>query len=521
MSKNAKRILLGLGAGLGLLAFGISGVEAGQLMKKGQTDLVPFSSYSAKQNSYKVAYEFYQPGGTVTSTQKTVIAISFNQTEISDGQVGAPFTVTFSFPDNNAEFAISGSNYIWVLTNNSTTVNATTIFAASEPGANGPSISLSSGKLANPSNMTAGTYYLMQVQWTDNDTDGARGLIDGNDTFSNPTNPVINLKNIQASCSGSVPWKLAASISGANGNIGFPQASFAYVTPQYSFLAPTGLNFNAELDVDTNFATFVYPQSNSNVANNVSIRSTLNIGITDNFDVDPYNWIVWSSGQIFNVNFTLSSLNSEPGVKDITYCSKVNDSTWNCALSNVSGGNFPINLTLDGTTKNNFTEWSLSNYTVASPTNISICPTPSFTQSIGKWWGGVEAIVPFVKSDRANGAQTYIVLYNRRNVPADVYATALLKNSDKLVVPKTKVATIPAQGTIKLTADDLKNSLSDELGDYDMSKGVPIKFLVYVPSVPNTGADPYVEGIVVSVYGNTQRTVPLKFRQGRHGDYTE
>jgi len=526
MSKNVKKILLGLSAGVGLITFGISGVDAGQLMKKGEGEntLVPFSSYPAIQNSYKVGYEIYQPGVTVTSTQKTVIAISFNENEISNGTVEAPFTVTFTFPDNNAEFAIAGSNYIWVLTDDPKSVH--TIYAASEPGANGPSISLSSGKLLNPQPLKAGTYYLMQVQWTDNSI-FSNGLIDSYDTFGKPTNPAVNLKNIQATCSGSAPWKLTASISGSNGNIAFPQVSFAYVTPQYSFSQIVPPDFTAELDADNGFKTFV-PSTNISNISSTTLNSTLTIQITDNANVDTYNWIAWSSGAIFDIKFALSSLNPEPGVKSITIdgvnCTTADNSTWNCESPNISGSNnsYNITLTLDENTTNNPTEWFLQNLTITSTTLSSLCNVSTYAkQSIGVWWGGVEAIVPFVKSDPNSGAQTYIVLYNRRDKDADVYATALLKNSGTLVVPKTKIGTIPAQGSIRFTADDLKRLLP-ELSDYDMSKGVPIKFLVYVPSAyREKGIDPYVEGIVVSVYGNAQRSVPLKFRQARHGDYNE
>jgi hypothetical protein len=465
----------------------------------------------------------YQPGVTVTSSNQTVIALSFDPAEIAGGAVQPPFTVTFSFPDNNADFATTGSksNYIWVLTNDTANVNEATIFAASEPGVNGPSISLSSGKLLTPKPLQAGTYYLMQVQWTDNGT--SSGLIDSNDTFGNPTNPAVNLKNIQATCSGSAPWKLTASISGANGNIAFPQVSFAYVTPQYSFSKIVFPDFTAELDADNEFKTFVPLNS----ITELSLNSILTMQITDNANVDSYNWIAWSTGTIFDIKFALSSLNPEPGVQSITIersaCTTADNSTWNCEIPNTAGGDYNITINLNGNATNNPTEWFLGNLTVTSSTFNPLCYVPSITQqSIGVWWGGVEAIVPFVKSDPNSGAQTYIVLYNRRDKDADVYATALLKNSDKLVMPKTKIGTIPAQGSIRFTADDLKRLLP-ELTDYDMVKGVPIKFLVYVPSalIFEERIDPYVEGIVVSVYGNAQRSVPLKFRIYRHGAYTE
>jgi hypothetical protein len=302
--------------------------------------------------------------------------------------------------------------------------------------------------------------------------------------------------------------------------------SFAYVTPQYSFSKIEPPGFTAELDADNEFKVFVYPGTDVTTAND-TLESSLNIQIKDNTQGEDYNWIAWSSGAIFDIGFTLSSINPEPGVKSITIdsnsCTKADNSTWNCEIPNTSGSNnYNIKLTLDQETANNPTEWFLGNFTITSSTLNSICALPSIPpRSIGVWWGGVEAIVPFVKSDPANGAQTYIVLYNRRDKAADVYATALLKNSEKLVMPKTKIGTIPAQGSIRFTADDLK-SLLPELSDYDMVKGVPIKFLVYVPSAPETkGVDPYIEGIVVSVYGNAQRSVPLKFREGRHGYYNE
>jgi hypothetical protein len=48
MSKNVKKILLGLSAGVGLITFGISGVDAGQLLKRGANNTpISFSTYPA------------------------------------------------------------------------------------------------------------------------------------------------------------------------------------------------------------------------------------------------------------------------------------------------------------------------------------------------------------------------------------------------------------------------------------------------------------------------------------------
>jgi len=176
--------------------------------------------------------------------------------------------------------------------------------------------------------------------------------------------------------------------------------------------------------------------------------------------------------------------------------------------------------------------------------NLCIAIPPS---SVGVWYGGVEAIVPFVKSDPAVGAQTYIIFYNRRDVDVPVYARAMLQDSAPIVISaREPIATIPAHGQIKLTADQLQ-SLLPELAGYNMANGVPIKFMFRVPSqsltnnISLTGnvnlvtgdaaatgtltnlnpLDPYIEGIVVSVYGSEHRSVPLKFKFFKQGSYNE
>jgi hypothetical protein len=96
---------------------------------------------------------------------------------------------------------------------------------------------------------------------------------------------------------------------------------------------------------------------------------------------------------------------------------------------------------------------------------------------------------------------------------------------------------IPAGGLITITDQDIGAFVPG----YDMSQGLPVKFNIRVPSqigtTTSTGNwffngdtsatlthqnpyDPFVEGIVVSIVpGGGQRSIPLKFKSFKNGEY--
>ena len=545
-----------------LTGFLVCQAQAGQILKATSGPLTPFSTYPSTASSYKTALEIYNPAITATSSTTGIVALNFAPTEVSGVSVIAPHTVTFRFTDGDASFAVAGPGYVWVLTNNPTLGAGTNIYAASTVGAVGSTLTLSSGNVnctANAStncNIPSATpLYLVQASWTDTVADGLVGI---GDTFGAIRNVSANLINKSADCNTRPVWPLSASISGTNGNIQFPVVSFTYVTPQITITNPASGSLNAELNSDTDFATFVLG-SGDNVTDkkiiNDNPKTTSGFYFVTNLQAaEIWNWIAWVAGPTCSLTFDLQSVNAEPGVSSITFnenlCTETTqDKVWRCssgAFTPTPTTDLDLVLNVDGTTINNPTIWSVNNLTATGIRCYNSNP-----RTVGVWYGGVEALVPFVKSDPAVGAQTYVVFYNRRDVDVPVYAKALINDASPILISLNPIATIPANSKIQFTADQLK-TLLPELASYDMSKGIPIKFMFRIPSqsltnsisgtaVPNAAGtigtdnkinisgtltnvnpyDPYIEGIVVSVYGSEHRSVPLKFKFFKQGSYNE
>jgi len=535
-----------------LTGFLVCQAQAGLILKADPTginNLLPFSVYPSTASSYKTALEIYNPNITATSSNKGIVALQFDVTEIFGGTVTAPVTVTFRFTDGDASFAIAGPNYVWVLTNDPTLAAANRdVYAASSAGAVGPTITLTSGNVNCASNASGSCdipsnkpLYLVQASWSDG---GALlnvagkidvGLHGTSNELSSPTSVSANLINKKADCNTHPVWPLSASISGTSGNIQFPVVSFTYVTPQISVTNPASGSLNAELNSDTDFKTFVLGSgSGPNVTAAITINDNPAAGsgfyvVTDLASTEPWNWIAWTTGANCSLSFDLQSVNPEPGVSSITFntnaCTANSTKTqWQCSSGLFAPTtDLDLVLTLDGTTSNNPTIWSVNNLTVTG-----ILCYDSNPRTVGAWFGGVEALVPFVKSDPAVGAQTYVIFYNRSDVDVPVYAKALINDASPILISVNPIDTIPAHSKKQYTADQLKSKLP-ELANYDMKQGVPIKFMFRVPSQSGTipyivvgnPLDPYIEGIVVSVYGSEQRSVPLKFKVFKQGNYNE
>ena len=248
------------------------------------------------------------------------------------------------------------------------------------------------------------------------------------------------------------------------------------------------------------------------------------------------------------ISFTLKSVAPEDGVT-VQYqsnkCTPNGDNTqWTCTANGVTlanGGCIKINI--DGKTSLTPTAWTISNLTVTpglTGTNVKHVCVNTSEGDAGSWYGGLEAIVPFVKS--GNGYETYIKLFNRYDKDAKVFA-ASFKNggSGSVMIALTQVGTIPAGGELQLTGADLAKDLN--LTDDQIAYGVPVKFMIMVPSQKgcqnvsgkidnatwtitqtacyNNANDPYVEGIVVSVTPQGQRSIPLEFKYFKNGSYVQ
>lgn len=191
------------------------------------------------------------------------------------------------------------------------------------------------------------------------------------------------------------------------------------------------------------------------------------------------------------------------------------------------------------------TTWTASDFALAINGVTDYCVTPS--GGVGSWYGGIEAIVPFVKT--ATGYETYIKLFNRYTKAAKLYIADMNQISDSIV---TSIKQLPAPNDsiatgsfVTISGTDLVNG--GVLTTTETGNGAPIKFLIRVPAqmgnpafttlattnvAPGTPVgsaagvatasvvDPYINGIVIQVTPNgSQRSIPLTFKSFKQGQY--
>lgn len=191
------------------------------------------------------------------------------------------------------------------------------------------------------------------------------------------------------------------------------------------------------------------------------------------------------------------------------------------------------------------TSWSTTNFVFKINNVTDSCVTAS--GNVGNWYGGIEAIVPFVKRNAATGYETYIKLFNRYEKAAKVYVANMNKITDSIVTSITQIAgkeEIATGGVTEYSGEVFQNAgflTADEL-----NTGAPVKFLIRVPAqagspafttltdavsgVMNSGSaagvatasvvDPYITGVVVQVVpGGSQRSISLMFKSYKQGQY--
>ena len=278
-------------------------------------------------------------------------------------------------------------------------------------------------------------------------------------------------------------------------------------------------------------------------------------GLTGNFftvaDNVSSSWIAFVTGAVPVINFSFDIISAvrEPNVtvefteasddSDPTECTTSNDRIFHCTRTLPLIGNYQLELEIEGGPADP-TSWRLANF--VSPSNFCL-RLPN--QELGVWSGGLEAFVPFVKGTDDRSYATYIKLFNRYNLPAKVFVSTFADNpggsSDKIMVSTDQLPapldSIPAGDYITITDQDIGLFVPG----YDMSKGLPVKFNIRVPSgIGTTGSigswnflgetqadlthqnpyDPFVEGIVISIYPvGGQRSIPLKFKGFKNGEY--
>ncbi|MEM4958426.1 MAG: hypothetical protein QXX12_00950 [Nanopusillaceae archaeon] len=481
-------LLLGLGA--------LSSVESGELIKRGDES---FSTFPGISRAYKVAFEVYNSPETIL-VSGAEIGIKLNSEIKFD-----ILNVEISFPEQNAKFVIS-PNHRFVLIDKQNNIVAASSMASSLT--TNSTIILSSSYVDIPSTSLPftmpkdGKYYLRLISQQNSEK------VPSTSSFGATMHPHIILERFaSASCTDPLKWKLRAKLISSNQTVpynivDFKDVTFAYVTPRFTAQMPEENPLEKTLDDD--FTKF------SGNATTISLDNF--VVVQDNAGTD---WIV--NGTDYNgiLRFTISSENPQPGVTirfNNRTCTNSGNTTWTCE-GNVTVGNHALTISVNGTQELSVTTWTFSNATFNPQYCLSL---PS--KEIGSWTGGYEAIVPFVRYNPAIPADTYIVLYNRSDRKVKVFAANMLEDTRKVINPKTLIDEIQPKSSYRISASELGSKLN--ISENALKDGVPIKFLFYAPGASSTN-DPFIEGIVISVYAGEHRSVPLKFRFDRHGRYSE
>jgi len=512
---------------------------------------------------YLAAYEYYGNkegvivGNYLDNENPLVIMFTlgkkYNETEtVSVILKGAKFIAPGNIDSNAAQYCLY----------NGTTVVATQIGATSYPTdtiffqfnhdvASGTTLTLT---LCNSTNNTVnyvGGNSMIQLDSTNNTVNYVGG------------NPMIQLDpNLGASCTEPARVKIKWTAAGD-----CCEATLLQIQArQAAHAGVSNWNFNVELDADRDFTTFL---GNGTLLDLCCKRRESNYGCgyqlctyQERSSQESYQerssqeceaWVLGANfnptkGNILKVSFGIQSLNPEPGVKEIRLeipknsgnyvkCTKQSDTYWTCTSDCIpcptcQAAGFEVEL--DNATSNYPTLWSIVNAKITD-----ICPTDPKVKAVccvidegyaGAWYGGLEAIVPFMRYDSSAGYTTTIKFINRYSKPVKVYAQPFKGATQPIILATKQIGEIPADGgVLMIKAADL----ASQFPDANFKDGTSVKFLLMVPSQSgcinindnlgcyNNPGDPYVEGYVVYDTPQGSRTVPLKYKYWKQGGYNE
>jgi len=538
---------------LGMIVMGLlsGSAVAATLSNSGDNN---FGTASNTATSYKIAYEVYsETAGVSTVASRGVIKILLGQ----NLSVGENANLVIPGPPTGiaADFNSSGANFKWILRKVIGGVPAVTdqIIGIT------PSSGLTTDNLPFSIITNAFANDVLYVQQIENWTSPGLNVIG---TLSIDYTSLVAGAGVYvrpgagSSCTSTSIVKL--TFSTPHETTPSP-VNFAYITPQFGVSHTPGVDYlNAELDTDTDFFSFV-EDTGPYVDGHHEIEINNFLQLVDNSAT--VMWIAYA--QVTPTGIIGFDINSVVGEPDVTirlngvYCTEsVDEKTFSCSSSTTLTDPQKILLKVDGTSSNEPTNWSLSNFNVSVGAGLGLkglCVSVS-GGSIGVWYGGLEAFVPFVKGTVDRSYQTYIKLFNRYYKDAKVFVSTFADvpggSANKIMVSTAQLPPpldmIPAGGFIVITDQDIGAFVPG----YDMSQGLPVKFNIRVPSQMgmtnssgfwdfdgnsqgHTGTtqatlthqnpyDPFVDGIVMSIYsGVLQRSIPLKFKQFKNGEYNQ
>jgi len=502
------------------------------------------SAFNASSTSpaYEIAYEVYSNSSGVSTIADDGVSRGLIEVALTQG-LAAGDTVNLIITNGSADFNSAGPGYKFGLCDVAAT-GSTTVCDAGEIVAVVPP---SGAALTNLgfSVLTAITAprTLWVVQWLDTDLDNQ---LDGGEPLLNGVGLYVH-PGLSASCSNYPQIKIGFSTP--HETLANP-VIFAYIRPQFTGTGPAADSLTAELDTDTDFSTFILG-SGPYVEWDGFIKNSSFINISDNA-TDKSMWIAYAPNPGGTISFNVNTLVGEDlhfMRLDDSYCTPYSGETrWFCQLTYSAGdliGSHALKVEIDHDISYEPTNWSISDFSLP---NFCVSLNPG---SIGVWYGGLEAFVPFVKGTVDRSYQTYIKLFNRYNKDAKLFVSTfadviggtnapIMVSTAQLPAPNDM---IPAGGFITITDQDIGAFVSGV--GYDMSKGLPVKFNIRVPSQMGTTTssgslylvgpwygyydgslnhqnpfDPFVEGLVMSVYpGGGQRSIPLKFKSFKNGEY--
>lgn len=526
MTKFAKILFLSVIA-VGLLA----GPAMAAILYNSQD--VQFGTGGSTTNSYRIAYEIYNEAlGISTISTRGGIRIDLTQPLVAGD------SANLVVASGNAQFNSAGSLYKWGLWYDA---NADTVVDPGEIIGYTPSAGLITPNLPFSINIDVAALSTLRVlQWEDLDTN--------NDFTVGET--IVSGAGLFVSAGLGATCDIAPLIK-----IGFTTprettptpVNFAYITPQFGGTGPSTGTLTAELDTDTDFRFFI-PGSGSFLISNFEISNPDFFTIVDNATTEM--WIAYSPlSPEGTISFDVNSVVGEPAADiffDTVSCDPNADATtFACGASGaVLVGSHSIFLDVNTVDSNEPTNWSLANVQINVTTSglKDLCITVP-TQSIGVWYGGLEAFVPFVKGSADGSYETYIALFNRYSSDAKVYVSTFKDSGPTPIMVATGQIlgkeVIPVGERITITAADILAFLSAQGISWDPTEGLPVKFNIRVPSQTGTTSytgtvalpdvsgtvtsvnpfDPFVEGIVISVYPGGQRSIPLKFKTFKQGAY--